>query len=43
MARNSLLLQQGRNVADVAYFYGEEAPLTGRQGTGGRCAQGQRL
>jgi len=28
MARNSLLLQQGRNVADVAYFYGEEAPLT---------------
>jgi hypothetical protein len=29
MARNSFLLQQGRNVADVAYFYGEEAPLTG--------------
>ncbi len=28
MARNSLLLQQGRNVADIAYFYGEEAPLT---------------
>jgi hypothetical protein len=27
MARNSYLLQQGRNVADVAYFYGEEAPL----------------
>ncbi|MCB1512862.1 MAG: hypothetical protein KDJ36_18360, partial [Hyphomicrobiaceae bacterium] len=23
------LLQQGRNVADVGYFYGEEAPLTG--------------
>jgi hypothetical protein len=29
MARNGLLLQQGRNVADVAYFYGEEGPLTG--------------
>jgi alpha-L-rhamnosidase len=29
MARNSYMLQQGRNVADVAYFYGEEAPLTG--------------
>lgn len=29
IARNSLMLQQGRNVADVAYFYGEEAPLTG--------------
>ncbi|HEX7742951.1 MAG TPA: glycosyl hydrolase, partial [Sphingobium sp.] len=28
MARNSYLLQQGRNVADVAYFYGEERPLT---------------
>jgi len=28
IARNSYLLQQGRNVADVAYFYGEEAPLT---------------
>jgi hypothetical protein len=28
MARSSFLLQQGRNVADVAYFYGEEAPLT---------------
>ena len=26
MARNSLMLQQGRNHADVAYFYGEEAP-----------------
>ncbi|MFD1613265.1 glycosyl hydrolase [Sphingomonas tabacisoli] len=32
MARNSLLLQQGRNVADVGYFYGEEAPLTGLYG-----------
>lgn len=28
MARNSFLLQQGRNVADVAYFYGEEAPIS---------------
>jgi alpha-L-rhamnosidase len=32
MARTSLLLQQGRNVADVAYFYGEEGPLTGLYG-----------
>jgi len=29
MARTALVLQQGRNVADLAYFYGEEAPLTG--------------
>ncbi|WP_298194194.1 glycosyl hydrolase [Novosphingobium sp.] len=28
MSRSSYMLQQGRNVADVAYFYGEEAPLT---------------
>jgi alpha-L-rhamnosidase len=28
IARTSLLLQQGRNVADVAYFYGEEMPIT---------------
>lgn len=28
IARSSYLLQQGRNVADVAYFSGEEAPLT---------------
>jgi hypothetical protein len=27
IARNAYLLQQGRNVADVAYFYGEEAPV----------------
>jgi hypothetical protein len=27
MARSAYLLQQGRNLADVAYFYGEEAPL----------------
>lgn len=32
MARSSLLLQAGRNVADVAYFYGEEGPLTGLYG-----------
>ena len=28
IARSSYLLQQGRHVSDVAYFYGEEAPLT---------------
>jgi len=28
LSRTSYLLQQGRDVADVAYFYGEEAPLT---------------
>lgn len=27
MARNSYLLQQGKFVADVAYFYGEETPV----------------
>lgn len=32
MARSSLLLQAGRNVADVAYFYGEEGPITGLYG-----------
>jgi hypothetical protein len=32
IARNSYLLQQGRYFADVAYFYGEEAPLTGLYG-----------
>ena len=31
-ARSALLLQQGHNVADVGYFYGEEAPLTGLYG-----------
>lgn len=30
LARSSFLLQQGRNQADVAYFYGEEAPLVGQ-------------
>lgn len=29
LARSSFMLQQGRHFADVAYFYGEEAPLTG--------------
>jgi hypothetical protein len=28
IARASFLLQQGGNVADIAYFHGEEAPLT---------------
>ena len=32
IARSSLLLQWGRNHADVAYFHGEEAPLTGLYG-----------
>lgn len=35
LSRNSYLLQQGNNVADVAYFYGEEPPisvLASRQG-----------
>ncbi|HEY2033145.1 MAG TPA: glycosyl hydrolase [Rhizomicrobium sp.] len=29
MARCSYMLQQGHYAADIAYFYGEEAPLTG--------------
>lgn len=28
ISRSSYLLQQGKNVADIAYFHGEEAPLT---------------
>ncbi|TCU58490.1 alpha-L-rhamnosidase-like protein [Novosphingobium sp. PhB57] len=28
IARSAYMLQQGHGVADVAYFYGEEAPLT---------------
>jgi hypothetical protein len=28
ISRNAFMLQQGRFVADVGYFYGEEAPLT---------------
>lgn len=34
LARSSHLLQQGRFVADVAYFYGEEAPLVTLQDLG---------
>lgn len=33
LARASFMLQQGHHVADVAYFYGEEAPITGLYGT----------
>jgi hypothetical protein len=29
IARSSYLLQQGHYAADIAYFYGQEAPLTG--------------
>lgn len=32
MARNALMLQQGHDVSDVGYVYGEEAPLTGLYG-----------
>ncbi|WP_068093547.1 glycosyl hydrolase [Novosphingobium rosa] len=32
ISRNALMLQQGRNLADVGYVYGEEAPLTGLYG-----------
>jgi hypothetical protein len=32
LARCSWLLQQGHFVADIAYFYGQEAPLTGLYG-----------
>ena len=32
LARSSYLLQQGHYAADVAYFYGEEAPLTSLYG-----------
>lgn len=34
ISRNSYLLQQGRHVADVAYFYGEDSPI-GAQASGG--------
>lgn len=34
MSRNAFMLQQGRFAADVAYFYGEEAPLAGLYGEG---------
>ncbi len=32
LSRSSALLQQGRHSADIAYFYGEEAPLTSLYG-----------
>jgi len=32
LARTSFLLQQGHHVADIAYFYGEEAPITALYG-----------
>lgn len=32
ISRNALMLQQGHFVADLGYFYGEEAPLTGLYG-----------
>jgi len=32
LARTSYMLQQGHYQADVAYFYGEEAPITGLYG-----------
>ncbi|QGP81183.1 glycosyl hydrolase [Sphingobium sp. CAP-1] len=32
LARTSFLLQQGHHVADIAYFYGEESPITGLYG-----------
>ena len=35
MSRSAFLLQQGRFFADVAYFTGEEAPLTGLYGKRG--------
>jgi hypothetical protein len=35
MSRSSFMLQQGRYFADVAYFFGEEAPLTGLYQYGG--------
>ena len=34
IARNAHILQQGKFAADVAYFYGEEAPLAGLYGEG---------
>lgn len=32
LARSAFLLQQGRHVADIAYFVGEDAPVTGLYG-----------
>jgi hypothetical protein len=34
LSRNAYMLQQGKFMADVAYFYGEEAPLSGLYGEG---------
>jgi hypothetical protein len=34
ISRNAYMLQQGKFAADVAYFYGEEAPLAGLYGEG---------
>ncbi|MGJ5817256.1 glycosyl hydrolase [Paludibaculum fermentans] len=34
LSRNAHMLQQGKFAADVAYFYGEEAPLAGLYGEG---------
>ncbi len=34
ISRNAYMLQQGKFNADVAYFYGEEAPLAGLYGEG---------
>lgn len=36
LARSSYLLQQGRPVSDIAYFAGEEAPITALYGDTGR-------
>ncbi|MEM5518029.1 glycosyl hydrolase [Henriciella sp. AS95] len=34
LSRNSFLLQQGQNFADIGYVYGEEAPLAGLNASG---------
>ncbi|WP_395395948.1 glycosyl hydrolase (plasmid) [Novosphingobium sp. BL-8A] len=34
IARSALMLQQGRAAADIAYFYGEEGPLTSLYASG---------
>lgn len=45
ISRSSYLLQQGHFVAEIAYFYGEEAPLTSlyQAGLGDSLPQGYRL
>jgi hypothetical protein len=35
LSRSSFMLQQGRFVADIAYFYGEDSNVTARFGAGG--------